>query len=79
VASTRARSRRLDPASTVLSARAVFGIQYASDGVGTAEPRGLTMRSLHLLFDGLILVAFALLMLALTVLAASGLNALLGT
>jgi hypothetical protein len=36
------------------------------------------MRSLHLLFDGLILVAFALLMLALTVLAASGLDALLG-
>lgn len=36
------------------------------------------MRSLHLLLDGLILVAFSLFLLALTVLGASGLDMLLG-
>ena len=35
------------------------------------------MKTLHLLFDGLILIVFSLFMLALTVLAAAGLDALL--
>ncbi len=55
-----------------------IGIKRASTESRTAEERCLTVKTLHLLFDGLVLIVFSLFILALTILVASGLDVLLG-